>query len=430
MKLDEFWNHKNQELAFLERFAGSAQDRIMVADFEAFVHSVNTLRKRILLCQVERAAVLNETSPVGPGCFSSPSGPVTYDYQRYNLRRVDVQWLQELYFTDTEGRFSDGLLFACGMSAIAALYSVFSRRAWKQVQFSPIPYFESNLLAKRFFENITFDQANDQFTSDRDVLWLDTSSLIWPKFPEQAGSIRLIVVDTTLVEPDSVHTTQWIHESAHLKCPLVLVRSHMKLDSFGLEVGRLGSIVVIAPDNNSDETEELIKELLQARSGFGTGFNLINLYPWLGNQEFADLTRLRTIAIRRVTQLLYSALIDIRRSGDRYEVLPSKSHSIFLVIQTNIDVGSGGNRQDGLNPFQGFALSLSIAEYCSRTHLPMIAAGSLGLDRITVNDFVNFNNGLHEVRVAGADIPHYLIPAVAANIREAIVDFTRKIHGT
>ena len=329
MRLEEFWNHKNQELAFLEQFAGSAQDRIIVADFEAFVHSVNTLRKRILLCQVDRAAVLNETSPVGPGRFSSPSGPVTYNYQRYNLRRVDLQWLQELYFTDTEGRFSDGLLFACGMSAIAALYSVFSRRAWKQVQFSPIPYFESNLLAKRFFQNISFDQANGQFGSDRDVLWLDTSSLIWPEFPEQPGSIRLIVVDTTLAEPDSVHINRWIHESTRLKCPLVLVRSHMKLDSFGLEVGRLGSIVVIAPDNNSDETEELVKELLQARSGFGTGFNLINLYPWLGNQEFSDLTRLRTIAIRRVTQLLYSALIDIRRSGDRYEVLPSKKPQHF-----------------------------------------------------------------------------------------------------
>ena len=55
----------------------------------------------------------------------------------------------------------------------------------------------------------------------------------------------------------------------------------------------------------------------------------------------------------------------------------------------------------------------------------MIAAASFGLDQITINDFVNLNDGQHQVRVSGADIPHHLIPTVAENIRQVLVDFAR-----
>ena len=429
VEVEEFWRRKEKELAFLERYTGSVQGRTPSADFEAFRHSVRALRKRILLQQVEKTALLPETSPVGLKRFLSPGGPVMYGYQRYDLRRVDIDWLKELYFASKKERFADGLFLACGMSAITALFSIFVRRDWKKVQFSPVPYFESNLLAKRFFAHITFDQTDDQFSSDRDVLWLDTSSLSWPTFPERAGSIRLVVIDTTCVEPDSEHILRWLHESARLRCPLALVRSHMKLDSFGLELGRLGSAVVIAPDDNTNEIEELVKELLQARSGFGTGFNLVNLYPWLGNPEFASLSRSRTTAMRQVIQRLHSALLEARKPTDRFEMLPT-THGIFLVIQTHLGVRDNENRQDCGNPFQSFALSRRIAEICGKHGLPVIAAGSFGLDQITINDFVNLNDGQHQVRVSGADIPLNLIPSIAANIRHALVNLAGVGGGT
>jgi len=428
MNNEEFWCRKEQELEYLSRYAGSQKARTPAADFEAFRNASAALRKQIQLRQIEQIAALPETSPVGPERFPSPGGPVMYGYQRYDLRRVDIKWLKELYFCSVEKRFADGLFLACGMSAISALFAIFTRRGWQSVQFSPVPYFESYLLAKRFFGQISFDQSDEQFSPDRDVLWLDTASLSWPTFPESIGSIRLIVVDTTCVEPDNAAVVRWLNESARLGCVLVLVRSHVKLDSFGLELGRLGSAIVIAPDLDRGEAEAFIQELLQARSGFGLGFTLSSLYPWLGDPEFAELARLRTDAIRNVTISLSAALRAESQPGDRYEVLPT-THGIFLVIRTHLDIGSDVSQQNSKGAIQSFVLSRRIAALCKENNLPVNAAASFGLDQITLNDFVNLFDGQHHLRISSADIPHHLIPTVAKCIRQVLVDFESMING-
>ena len=425
--LEAFWSRKHEELAYLNKYAGPGPIGIPQRELAEFNRSVREIRKRILHGQVECTASLSETSPVGPERYLSPAGPVVYGYQRYDLRRVDVDWLREVYFAEREAQLANGLFFSCGMSAIAALFAIFARQKWQRVQFSPEPYFESFLLAKRFFERISFDQADSQFSPDRDVLFLDTSSLNWPKFPEHVGSTRLIVVDTSCVEPDSRHTNYWMDEAARLQLPMVLVRSHVKLDSFGLELGRLGSAIVISPDDQKSEGDALIQELLQARSGFGTGFSLIALYPWLGDLEFARLARLRTTAIREVTQRLRVALLEVREPGDRFEVLPT-AHGIFLVIRTHLDIGGDGHPPRPGDAIKSFVLSRTIAKACADHCLPVIAAPSFGLDQITLNDFVNLHDGQHHLRVSGADIPHSLLFLVAVQIRRALVNFA-DAHG-
>jgi hypothetical protein len=426
---DEFWRRKVKELNFLESYTGSGYQHVPLSDLVSLRQQVSSLRKRLLIRQAEESAELSETSTVGPHRYLFFGKPVKYGYQRYDLERVEIDWEGELYYIHSVGRFTDGLLLSSGMSAVAALFSTFARRGWTRVQFSPVPYYESQLLATRFFKSIRCNHALDgKFSADPDVLWLDTSSLIWPEFPKQIGSIRLLVVDTTCVEPDSSHIQRWINESERLNCPVILVRSHIKLDSFGMELGRLGSIVISASTDQSGDAVALMSELEQARSGFGLGFTLIGLYPWLGDPEFAQLTKQRTAAIRDVTNILGVALRNARKPSDQFEILPSITHGLFLIIRTKLDVTSDEDAPREVNPFAGFILSRKIAESCKRSNLPVLAAASLGLDQLTINDFVNIANGQHEVRIASADIPHELLPVIAAHTRDAIGAFTQEYN--
>ena len=435
----DYWQRKEEELVFLERFARPLPERTPPEDLDYFLSSVGTLREYIQRRQVEKTAGLPETSPLLHHRYECPGGSVEYSYQRYDLRRIEVEWLKEIYFTRVEGRFNHGLFLASGMSGIAALLAVIARRGWMRVQFSAEGYFESYLLVTRFFQQITLDQTEEQFSCDRDVLWLDTCSSQWPAFPEKPGVLSLIVIDTSCIEPDSRHVERWLHDSARLRCPLVLVRSHMKLDSFGLELGRLGSVVAVAPGDDSEPTRDLIQDLLQARSGFGTGFNLFSLYPWLGDPEFARLSRLRTQSIRCATRYLTTALREERRSGDPFEVL-SSNHNIFLVIRTHLQVTNetvqslppwcAPTAQPGTGAITPNILSRKIAEVCSDRGLPVIAASSFGLDQIVLLDYVNMHDGQHHLRVSGADIPHCFLTGVVSCIRKILIEFAGADIGT
>ncbi len=199
------------------------------------------------------------------------------------------------------------------------------------------------------------------------------------------------------------------------------MRSHIKLDSFGLELGRLGSIVISFPENKSDEHNKLMTTLRQAIAGFGINFNLFSLYPWLGNSKFVKLTQQRTQAIRKVTKALYCALKDMHQENDLFEILPSTTHKIFLIIQTHI-------KHQDYPSFQNMVLSRLIAQSCYEQQLPVLAAGTLGLNQITVNDFINLTNQNHQVRIASADIPLSLVFDIATHIRQTILSFSQDYH--
>lgn len=419
----DYWQRKETELQFLERFASPSPDRSPPKDLSSFQSSVQALRERILLRLVKQTASLSETSLCQYGRHDGPSGPIEYSYQRYDLRRTEVDWLREIHFTSATDRFTEGLYLSCGMAGITAILAVIARRGWKRLQFSAEGYFESYLLVTRFFETISLDQTADQFSSDREVLWLDTCSPRWPDFPGKRGALRLIVVDTSCVEPDSEHVNRWLQEAARLACPLVLVRSHLKLDTFGMELGRLGSVIAVAPDHDPEATKEFALELHQARTGMGTNFCLTSLYPWIGDPELARLAGLRTAAIRRATAWLVESLEQERQPDDQFEVL-SRVHGIYLVVRTHLNVAVSETCEDDPTAMKPNLLSRTIAERCRDQELPVIAASSFGLDQIVVLDYVNMHDGRHQIRVSGADLPQHYLPKVAAQIRQVIAEFS------
>ena len=60
---------------------------------------------------------------------------------------------------------------------------------------------------------------------------------------------------------------------------------------------------------------------------------------------------------------------------------------------------------------------------CARDGLLAIAASSFGLDRFAFMDFPDVHDGLHYLRLAGADLPLDGVPLLAGHIRNTISEW-------
>ncbi|MFV2062296.1 MAG: hypothetical protein ACC726_02140 [Chloroflexota bacterium] len=376
--------------------------------------AVRDLRKAIRVQQVALSAELSETSTVGPHEFEGPFGKVSYSYQRSDLSRTGIDWVPELYARSSTGRASDGLFFSSGMSAVGAVSSVLSRLGARSISISPMAYYETHLLNTRFFPELEIETTQAELSSEADVLWLDTSSTEWSEVPAHSGSVKVMVVDTTCVEADAGDIDGWMDDSRRLGCPLLLLRSHLKLDTFGLELGKLGSIVAISPDQESRHIDDLLSSLRQARAGLGLGFELAHLYPWLGEPEFFELSRLRADGISRSTEIVTSTIEAARAETDAFEIIPT-AHRSLLFIKTGMTFpDEAWVRARGLPD--------TIASRGTEAGLPVWRANSFGSDRFTVLDFVDIHDGAHYLRISGAAVPDSQAAALGQHIRDATAE--------
>ncbi len=339
---------------------------------------------------------------------------IDFSYQRYDIRVIEDDWLSFVYFTSLAGATSVGNFYSSGMSAIADLFSVIRRCGWNRIGFSGEPYYETWLLLERFFPDFDIDQTPDAFSNEREVLFLDTSSLAWPALPESRGELELVVVDTSCVACTSEDVARWVEHCRSIDIPVALVRSHIKLDSFGLEPGRIGSLVLVADDD--DVRGDLEKHLRQARSVFGSAFSPASFYPWIGNREFGRLSRERTDRIRLATDILCEEL-QTACASDEF-VVTCSTHGIFLLVDTGLAAAveaEAGGRVLGYGD-----ASSAIATAAQAVALPVHRADSFGLDVVTLTDYVNIFDGRHKLRVSGADLPSALLPDIARVIRDTL----------
>ena len=380
------------ERALLERFADDAS------------HG-GDLRARVLRRQHAWADSLRETAHGGRQSFSTPAGTLNYSYQRYDLRRVDCDWLQLVHGLHLSQRAAHGAFTSSGMGAISAVTATLARHGWTTIEISPDPYFEVPWLVSRLHPSLSVTET-PTFGDGAAVVWLDTISSTWPELPHQRGSAHLLVIDTSCLEPDSPHVAAWLARADELSLPTVLVRSHIKLDCFGQEVGRLGSVIVVAPSDDPTGVDVLARDIREAVSLLGATVEPARLYPWLGDPEFLELARWRTEAIRASTRRLGDELS--RRLGGRDDMaVLARAHETSVLVR--LPPGTAESEP---------SISRRVADLCERSDLPVAAAGSFGLDRIAVTDFIDLRDGRHYLRVCGSDVP----PNVEYAVAEAIVE--------
>lgn len=165
-------------------------------------------------------------------------------------------------------------------------------------------YFESEYILKRFGKifngngsqgKICFiDSA--QIRKEEDLFCFETLS-----------DCIMVVLDTTCYDRNSDYIWNCIQRASKIGLPVVLTRSHLKLDSFGTEYSSLGSCLFVGFND-----EKVFKETYDFLSHIG-GFALIEqIYPFLFDEKLKALTSHRVEQIRKNTKEIY-ALVDLNQ---------------------------------------------------------------------------------------------------------------------
>ena len=210
------------------------------------------------------------------------------------------------------------------------------------------------------------------------ILWLDSSvrSSFYSSVRAITREIELVAFDTTCFWRDSSKIASTVQYALRLGIPIALVRSHTKLDSLGIEYGRLGSLVVITPlpasvAHRSRWTSDLIPRIRDAVRLFGAAPTLANFAPFEGNAGYRACSMARTTSIIRNTRLLARAL----RSRLPLAKLTTFQHGLYLIIAVRRDSAVEEVRRT----------AGEIAMHVASSGLPVRHAGSFGFDFVALD---------------------------------------------
>jgi hypothetical protein len=116
--------------------------------------------------------------------------------------------------------------------------------------------------------------------------------------------LDLVIFDTTCFSSGSGRIRRVLSWARHWEIPIVLVRSHTKLDSLGLEYGRLGSAVFVTCEERvAQARQELLKDLASEMRNavrlLGGAALPAHFPPCVGTKAYRALTDKRVAAILR-----------------------------------------------------------------------------------------------------------------------------------
>jgi hypothetical protein len=237
------------------------------------------------------------------------------------------------------------------------------------------------------------------------VFFIDSTSTRLPHAGDpMPRDTALVVFDTTCFWRSSRRIARVVRWARRHDVPLALARSHNKLDSLGIEYGRLGSIVLAWRRSSSQWMRELARETRNAIRLLGVAAIPAHLPPFADHAEYARLSAARTARLIRNARHLARRL---RASpvGPGVMLYP---HALYLTIAP-----SGELRvRDVKRACAGLCASLAAAG------LPARHAGSFGFDFIALEWFCDSRTRKNVIRVAPGDGPQEMIDALAQGISE------------
>lgn len=296
--MEAYWSRKRRELSLL---ASAAHVEVEpVTTVQALV--AQKLRLRALL-RSQFVAASPGLAESNLGFFEVPRlhhGALAWSYQRFDLRWWRRNFLQAIYPDATHDGPSLGLLADSGMGAVCAILDAMDEPGAGALHLPHDAYFET----LRWVQQRRLRHLRAVFTPQPlaagDVLLLDSIARHDPMHAladRDLAPASLVIADTTCWSPDSPRITPLVARVAAAGKLCVLVRSHIKLDSLGIEYGRLGSIVVTLPPRPSASVVRQAKLLRRRMRDYlvltSGGFAPENLFPLAGDPEFLTLNRER-----------------------------------------------------------------------------------------------------------------------------------------
>ena len=350
------------------------------------------------------------------------SGPFTFAY-RY--QRADLTVTGPCPYGDTEsaaGACVDGPVYTCsGMAAISALLLAVASGEASTLVHLPGCYKETLEFAALYAglrtASLEQNDSSNWAQGDRLILWLDVppSSHCADDLYSCAQAADLVVFDTTAFSAQSRRIPRFLDWARRARTPVVLVRSHTKLDSLGIEYGRLGSAMFLA------FPEVPLAKLAQWRKTASRTRDLVRLLggaalpshfcPFIGSPAYWQLSSRRSAAMLRNGRSLVQTLV--QKLGGT--AVRRYAHGMFAALVPPSfwsETEAAGEAE---------LLSAALA----RGGLPVRHAGSFGFDFVAVEGFFDTGINQHLLRVAMADLP----PPICARVADGIANWwARRWH--
>ncbi|WP_128933961.1 hypothetical protein [Bradyrhizobium zhanjiangense] len=343
------------------------------------------------------------------------SGPFefSYDYQRADLR------VRGPSFYELEcGCTSTAIYTASGMAALSAVLLATAQIVDKaDIIVLPGSYGETLELIRSFISHLQlvdlklplgdgFARAN----SPR-MLLLDSCSFAGAfeaALRSDGSGLDLLVFDTTCFAGRSGRIRRVLRWARRYGIPLVLVRSHNKLDSLGAEYGRLGSAVFVHGNEHEQRAGRLDCKALAAETRnavrlLGGAALPAHFPPFAGSATYWALTK------RRVAAILRNG-----RSTARYFAAKLPALSAELHFTHGLYVTLRGRRR--LDEARARQAAEDMSNELHGEGFPIRHAGSFGFDFAATEWFHDATTDQYSVRVAVPDLPTELWNNLAAAI--------------
>jgi len=343
-----------------------------VDNFDAYVNYITQIREQIKAYNVASHSAHFESSHLGIVRREVHAKLFQYSYQRFDLAVLGDNWLHSIYNISDNRYHSHGLFVKSGMSAFLASLLTLKRLypTFKNIYLSKEGYFETNDMVNHYLGGFKVDYYHDDVLKIKnpDIVIIDSSSTIPPK--DIWFKAKVIIVDTTCWEPNSVFLIELLENLKNYEGLVLLIRSHIKLDCFGLEVNRLGSIVIFGTDN----AENFRDECHETTCNIGCNFNIDDCYPWLFDKKFHELCNIRTQQIKYFTNKIYNKIIS--EDVSNFSIVKGP-HDLFIKAKFIRQPKSEFKKLKLGHPMQRYARHVCAA--AQKNKLPLVLGTSFGL---------------------------------------------------
>ncbi|MDA9529400.1 hypothetical protein [Bradyrhizobium sp. CCBAU 25338] len=333
------------------------------------------------------------------------SGPFAFSY---DYQRADLTVRGPSFYEFDCGCTSAAIYTASGMAAISAVLLASAQIVEKaDVLVLPGSYGETLELIRGFVRHLRVEALKlplgDAFAPANSprILLLDSCSFAGAfeaALRCDGSGLDLLVFDTTCFAGRSGRIRRVLRWARRYGIPLVLVRSHNKLDSLGAEYGRLGSAVFVQGNEHQQrraggvEWARLAFETRNAVRLLGGAALPAHFPPFAGSAAYWALTQ------RRVAAILRNG-----RSAARYFAAKLPSLSAELHFTHGLYVTLRGKR--ALNEAAARQAAEDMSSELRGEGFPIRHAGSFGFDFAATEWFHDATTDQYSVRVAVPDLP-------------------------
>ena len=331
----------------------------------------------------------------------------------YGYQRADLAIRGPAIYPSLEDKgYAVETLYTCaGMGAAAALFTALCNVLGDVVvHASREAYGETRELLDRLRPRARVAQWRLRRTlppaAGARVLLVDSVTAAIPHLDDpMPRDAALVAFDTTCFWRTSRRIARVVRWARRHDVPVALYRSHNKLDSFGVEYGRLGSIVLSWRRRSAARwMRDAVRETRDAVRLLGVAAIPAHLPPFADHEAYMRASGERTAALVRNARRLFRRL----RASALAPGVVLYPHGLYLTIAPSAELR--------VSDVKRAAAALCAA--LSLRGLPARHAGSFGFDFIAVEWFTDARTQKNVLRIAPGDGPSSMIDALADGIVE------------